>query len=119
LSHKNLGAQLWLVAQDTAEFSFDFTLLLQLAGFAVIVGGAAVWLLSALRKQRTDELQNLATTRGHRIEDLEAEIAELRREVAEVRGQMNALRDLKVEAMAAAVVDKLKQEGIVGVQLAK
>lgn len=59
----------------------DFSLLLQFAGFAVVVGGASVWLRSQLAKQNHEEVQELADTRGHRIEDLEKEVASLRREM--------------------------------------
>lgn len=84
---------------------------IQLIGFAVAVAAAAVWLRSSLTKQRHEELENLAVTRGHRVADLELRVQELHDQVAELRGQVRAIQDLKAEEIADAVVAKLATGG--------
>lgn len=90
----------------------SYTVLIQVAGFAITVGLAAVWLRSALVKQRHEELENLAETRGERVTDLEARVTELQQKVAELQGQMTAMQSLKASEIADAVVEKLKQNSL-------
>jgi 50S ribosomal subunit-associated GTPase HflX len=80
---------------------------IQIVGFAIAVAAAAVWLKSSLVKQRHEELENLAETRGHRVADLEHRVQELHDQVAELRGEVRAIQDLKAEEIADAVVAKL------------
>lgn len=75
----------------------------------VILG--AVWVRSGLVKQRHEELEELAETRGHRIGDLEKQVAELRTEVAHLRGQVDALQALKVQTIVDGVILGLREEG--------
>jgi len=93
-----------------AQTAFSLPLVLELVGFAVVVILGVVWLRSALSRQRTDELSKLAETRGHRIEDLETEVGELRREIAELRGRMQAIQELKVQDIAEAVAVRILSE---------
>lgn len=80
----------------------------------VIIGGiagGAVWLRSQLTKQRSVELEKLAETRGERNRDLEQEIQGLRQEIAELRGELQFMKEMKhnqiAEATAAKVVEEL------------
>lgn len=86
--------------------------LLELVTFFVMVAGAAIWLKSTLAKQRHEELEELADTRGHRIQDLEKQVINLQEKVTHLEGRFQALQDLKVEAIANHVVEKLKAEGL-------
>lgn len=93
-------------ATETIE-SLNPGMWIQLVTFAVIVAAAAVWLKSALVKQRHQELEELANTRGERVEDLEARLAELKIEVEQLKGQMNAIQALKATEIATEVVTQL------------
>jgi TolA-binding protein len=89
---------------------FDISVLIQIAGFAVIVGAAAVWLKSSLAKQRHEDLELLAETRGERIKDQDKRIADLEQSVSELRGQMQALQGLKSLEIAQEVVAQLNAQ---------
>jgi phage shock protein A len=91
---------------------FSFSLMVQIITFMVSVAAAAIWLRSALVKQRHEELEQLADTRGKRVEDLENKVGELRGEVENLKGQMQALRDLKAVEIAREVVAQLNQRDI-------
>jgi TolA-binding protein len=81
---------------------------IQSVGFVVGLVAASVYIKSALVKQRHEELENLAETRGERVGDLEAKVQELRDEVSELRGEIRAVYQLKAEEIAEAVVVKMK-----------
>lgn len=81
--------------------------ILSLVGFALIVVGAVVYLKSDAQKTNNSELRDLVDTRGQKIDDLEAEVADLRREMDELRGQMKLLESLKAEEIAQRVVELL------------
>jgi len=83
------------------------SVLIQIAGFGVIVGAAAVWLKSSLVKQRHEDLELLAETRGERIKDQDKRIADLEKSVSELRGQMQAIQALKSVEIAEEVVAQL------------
>jgi phage shock protein A len=91
---------------------FSFSLMVQIITFMVSVAAAAIWLRSALVKQRHEELEQLADTRGKRVEDLEDKVGELRGEMENLKGQMQALRDLKAMEIAREVVAQLNQRDI-------
>ena len=100
-------------AQAATENPFNWSLLIQLVGFFIIVASAAVWLKSSLVKQRHMELEELADTRGKTIEDLKNKVASLESEMATLRGQMQALQGLKATEIADEVVARLsKLQGI-------
>jgi TolA-binding protein len=91
--------------------TFDPSIALNLAGVAVAVVAAAIWLKSALVKQRHEELEQLAETRGNRIEDLKEEVDKLRTEVANLSGQIQAIQGLKTTEIITGVVTGLKAAG--------
>jgi hypothetical protein len=98
--------------------------LLALSAFGMIVVGAIFWLRAEKVRQDEDratkvnaELEQLVDVRGERIADLEtalqgerkerlAEVQNLREEIAELRGQMELMRSLKAEEIAASVVEQ-------------
>lgn len=78
------------------------------------IGAAAIYIVSQVRRTRTEELDNLARTRAERIRDLEAHIMRLEEEarltnarVAKLEGAYEALMNFKVQEIADAVVAKL------------
>lgn len=84
---------------------------------AVMVVAAAVWLKSSLVKQRHQELENLAATRGERVGDLEARIEELRSKVAALRSEVDALYKLKAVEIGTVAGDRVVEavvEAVVG-----
>lgn len=82
-------------------------MLIQVVSFAVIVAAATVWLRSSVVKQHHEELSILADTRGHRIDDLESEVKQLRDEVKRLDGQMAGLQSLKASEIANEVIHRL------------
>lgn len=86
----------------------------EIATFASVVALAAVWLRSSLVKQRHEELEELAQTRGERIEDLKARIEELETWKDRMEGKFEALESLKVEqivdGVAAAVIPVINEK---------
>lgn len=90
----------------------------------VVLGAMAagvVYIRSALVKQRHDELEALASTRGDRIADLQQELAaikaayqteisELKGQVRELRGQMDAVQVIKAQEIALEVARLLSQQ---------
>lgn len=103
----------WILAQADPEVVTQSTQWIQIAAFVVTVGAAAIWLKSALVKQRHQELEELADTRGKRIEDLETKLGELRSEMEGLKGQMALLREFKAEEIAEAVASKLRENQVV------
>lgn len=69
---------------------------------------AAIWLKSALVKQRHEELEQLAETRGQRIKDQDAKIEQLSAKVDRLEGQIIQLQALKVTEIVDAVVEGLE-----------
>lgn len=72
---------------------------------AVVTG--AVWLRSSLTKQRHEELEELAETRGQRIEDLQQRVAELEEWKQLMTGKFEALESLKVQQIVDGVVSAI------------
>jgi TolA-binding protein len=93
---------------------FDPSALVNLLGFAAVVFAGVVYLRSALVKQRHEELEQLAETRGNRIEDLKEEVDKLRTEVANLSGQIQAIQGLKTTEIITGVVTGLKAAGFTG-----
>ncbi len=89
---------------------FDPVRVIEIGLFIVIAGAAVAYLRSRIAKQAHEEAVELADVRGERIKDLEAEVGELRREVAAMRGQMEAMQALKVNAIADAVALRLRDQ---------
>ena len=85
----------------------DTTAIIQLVGFVVSVAAAAVWLKSALVKQRHEELESLAETRGRRIEDLKAQVDRQGAEIDQLRSKIKAVEDLLTSAIADRVANKV------------
>lgn len=78
------------------------------------IGAAAIYIVSQVRRTRTEELASLAQTRAERIRDLEAHIIRLESEarktndrVSKLEGAYEALMNFKVQEIADAVVAKL------------
>lgn len=85
----------------------DSSALIQAIVFSVAVIAAAVWLKSSLVKQRHEELEGLAETRGERVTDLENEVKRLAGEIESLKGQMLAIQSLKVREIADQVVAQI------------
>jgi hypothetical protein len=103
---------------------FEFAL--SVVAFILLIGGAVLWLRSEARRKDEDrshqinaELETLVDARGERIADLEtaleseraerrSEAQKFREELAELRGQVEAIRHLKAEEIADAVVQRLR-----------
>lgn len=85
---------------DHATFRF----VLEIIAFTVLVVGGVVWLRSDLTKERCKEAQELADTRGDRIQDLENHQKRMEIEIAELRGQVDMLRQLKTSEIIDGVV---------------
>ena len=86
------------------------TLLLQLSGMFGAVAAGAVYIKSRLVKQRASELHDLVETRGNKIEDLQAEIDELRQDMAQLKGEMQALHALKTTEIARVTAETVVSE---------
>ena len=87
----------------------NWTVILQLLSFGVMVAAAAVWLKSALVKQRHEELQALVDTRGQRIKDQDERIQALELKVEKLAGQIEAIQRLKAIEIAEEVVARLNK----------
>ncbi len=85
------------------------TLIITLVFFAGAMAAAAVYIKSSVVKQAHAEWRLLADSRGERNKDLETEVAELRREMDELRGEVKALQGLKATEIADEVVARLHQ----------
>lgn len=81
---------------------------IMLAGFAVTVGGAAVWLRAQIGKQRNEELGNLVETRGEKIKDLESEVRALSRRVDEWEGKYKNLVELFESDIAERIAGRIE-----------
>jgi TolA-binding protein len=73
------------------------------------VVGAAVYVTSTLVRQRHEELEKLAETRGNRIEDLEKKVDEQNRRIAALEGQMQAIQSIKAQEIAVEVVRLMRE----------
>lgn len=89
---------------STTVIQFIFSSIL----FAGLVWAAAVYIRSALVKQRHSELEQLVDTRGERIKDLESQIVRLEHRLALIEGQMAAIQAIKAEEIATEVARLLK-----------
>lgn len=69
-------------------------------GLVGLSGGGGFYVRSTRTKQIMQELQGLAEVRGQSNEELRHEVEQLRIEVANVRGQMEALQRLKAQEIA-------------------
>ena len=83
---------------------------LELTYFAGVVLAAAIYLRSALSKQRTKELEDLASTRGERIDDLEKKVDSLSEHIQKLEGQIEMLTALKTDAIIDGVVPRIVDE---------
>lgn len=86
----------------------------QLISILTAIVGGAVYIKSSLVRQRSDELSELAATRGDRILDLEAEVHRMQERIAKLEGAYEALEGLKVDKIADAVVARLVGEDLSG-----
>lgn len=82
----------------------------------IIIGiaGAAIYVVSQIRRTRTEELAELAATRGHRINDLESTVLRLEGRINKLEGAYEALMTLKIESIADAVVARLVGDHDIG-----
>lgn len=74
-----------------------------LVGFALGIA----WLRSQLVRQRHMELEELANTRGLRVEDLEKRVAEQNERIIHLEGQMSAMISLKTAEIVDGVTEIL------------
>ena len=74
-----------------------------LVGFALGIA----WLRSQLVRQRHEELEELADTRGQRVEDLEKRLAEQNERILHLEGQMAAMLALKTSEIVSGVTEIL------------
>lgn len=80
---------------------------IQIIVFLVGVAAAAIWLKSTLVKQRHEELETLAETRGQRIEDMKNQLDRQGKEIEELRAQIKTIRELLTSNIASQVADKV------------
>ena len=80
--------------------------------FAILVAGAAIYIVSAIRKTRTTELAELAETRGNRISDLEKELRSVETRLAKLEGAYAGLQALKVTEIADEILSRLDDAGV-------
>lgn len=85
-----------------------FQLLISAILFGGMVFAGAVYIRSALVKQRHSELEQLADTRGERIKDLEAQLLRVETRLAQLEGQMHAIQAIKAEEIAMEVARLLE-----------
>ena len=92
------------------------TITLLLIGFLIAGGVGWVQLRSQTTRGHTEELEDLAKTRGHRIHDLESsnkrletQVANLASKVENLQGQMEALQRIKANEIALEVVRLLDE----------
>lgn len=78
--------------------------------FAAVIGAAVVVIISAVRKQSTEELKGLAETRGKTIDDLQSKVEQLERTVQNQQGQIDMLRQMKTQEIIEGVVQGIKKE---------
>ena len=90
--------------------TFDTGQLLELTYFAGVVLAASIYLRSTLSKQRTTELEELASTRGQRIDDLERKVEVLSEHISKLEGQIDMLTALKTDAIIDGVVPRVVSE---------
>lgn len=93
----------------------DIVALQQFVGFVVVVALAAIWLRSELVKQRHRELEELAETRGNRIEDLKAQVDRQGGQITALKAKVDTLEELFTtdiaERVAAKVMGHLEASG--------
>lgn len=77
----------------------------EVVGLIILIAVGVAWLRSRLAQQNCLEAAKLADTRGERIEDLEAHVKRQDLAIAELRGQIEMLRRLKVEEIVEGVVE--------------
>jgi hypothetical protein len=87
-------------------------LALNIVGFVALAVGGYAYLRSHTVKLNVTETQKLATTRGERIVDLEAEVHRLSERLARVEGQMEAIQRLKAQEIAVEVVALLRKTDV-------
>ena len=91
----------------------------QVAGFMValsmlvllLIGGYAYY-SSEKRKVASKASNDLADTRGKRIEDLEDEITRMREQMQNQQGQIDMLRAFKTQEIISGVVEGLRNRGV-------
>ena len=86
------------------------TAIIQLIGFFVAVAAAAVWLRSALVKQRHEELEQLAETRGERIADLQAQVVRQGKEIKDLQAQVKHIQALMESNIADRIAEKVIEQ---------
>jgi hypothetical protein len=93
-----------------ALFSVNWALILNFSGFLFLVVAGVLYMRSQERRLYATEMANLVTTRGERIEDLQAEVTRLSERLAQVEGQIEAVQRLKAQEIALEVSRMLHQE---------
>ncbi len=78
----------------------------EVLGFILVVAGVISSILVVkLTKARAEEWKAIAEVRGVQLDDLREELVALRSEVAELRGGMLQLQNLKAEEIAERVAE--------------
>ena len=81
---------------------------LQAAVFIILGVAGIAYLVSVVRKDSQRETQELANTRGKRIDDLEKEVRRLRDKVENLQGALEAYQRIKAEEIAVEVARLLE-----------
>ena len=89
---------------------------IQVAGFSItavlflgVIFGGYAYYNSEVRKIHTSESDNLAATRGQKIDDLEAEIEAMKQKLQNQQGQIDMLRQMKTQEIVDGVVEGITQ----------
>lgn len=91
------------------EFATEAQLLVEIGLILTGIIVAAVYIKSALVRQRHEELEDLAETRGQRVDDLKDKVADLSQRLATMEGKIEALEQLKVDQIVAGVVSGVRE----------
>ena len=92
--------------------TIDLPGLINVALFAGIVGAAVIYLTSQARKANQQETADLADTRGHKIQDLEDEIQEMREHIFRLDGQVELLLSQRFEELTDGIAEKVANKVI-------
>ena len=96
-----MGEFTWQQIPVWAQLLISFVLFSGVASAALVVG------ISAVRKQRTEELAGLVETRGKHITDLENKVSKLTADLEQVKGQLEAYQAIKAQEIALEVARML------------
>ena len=73
--------------------------------FLAIVAGAAVYIRSAIRKEQSGELEDLAETRGKTIQDLREKLNRYETALAKLEARVEYLENREIDKIVEGVVE--------------